>query len=180
MLVVIAAVLQIATATTFVGMSLVAYLYGSSAQRAAEDEVVRQGQPADALVRGRVNFEERGVELMLPLGIALLLSFLAAFNLSGVEVARITTWVVHLILCVGGGFVTAQQVFASRFIRSAFERSGDAVLPLIDVGAMIDSATGMFPSWFRVLVTARFVLVTAGSVVIMVLVALPSASSHYS
>jgi hypothetical protein len=176
----VASLLQLATAATFLVMALVAYRYGSFAQRAAEAEVERQGHPAGALSRGRVRFEERGIELALPLGIAALLVVLAALNLNGNELARIATWIFHTILLLGGGVITAQQVWAIRFMRSAFHKSGDPVLARINVAAVIDAATDVFPWWVRFLVIVRFALVTAGSVIVMILVGLPSAGGHYS
>ena len=43
----------------------------------------------------------------------------------------------------------------------------------------MEAATRAFPSWFRVVVVLRFVLVTLGSFVVAILLALPSASSYF-
>jgi hypothetical protein len=38
---------------------------------------------------------------------------------------------------------------------------------------------GAFPRWFRYLVSARFVLATVGSLLVIVLLSLPSAGDHF-
>ena len=178
--VVSAAVLQYSTGATFLVMAFVAYRSGSAAQAAAEAEVVRQGLPADLLERGRVNFRETGVGLLFPLAIALVLAVLASLNLAGNPGARVTTWVFQFLLFVLGGYITSRQVFAVRFIRSAFDKTGDEDLARVDVEKLIEKAMGVFPAWVRVVVAVRLTLVTAGSVAIVVLLALPSAGSYFS
>ena len=177
--VVLASVLQYSTAATFIVMALVAYRFGSAAQEAAEAEVVRQGHSAELLIRGRVNFRETGAELALPLGIALVLIALGTLNLAGYDLARVTTWVFHAVLFVGGGYITGAQVFAVRFVQSVFKRSGDDALARVDVGGLMEAATSSFPTWFRMVVALRFALVTMGSVVLVILLILPSASGHF-
>lgn len=100
----------------FVAMALLAYRYGSDAQAAAEAEVARQGDPPHLLDRARVNVRESGAELALPLGIALALAVLGTLNLAGSGTARVATWTFQPPLLVAGGFVTAGQVFAVRFV----------------------------------------------------------------
>lgn len=114
--VVLASVLQFAKALAFVAMALLAYRYGSDAQAAAEAEVARQGDPPHLLDRARVNVRESGAELALPLGIALALAVLGTLNLAGSGTARVATWTFQPPLLVAGGFVTAGQVFAVRFV----------------------------------------------------------------
>jgi hypothetical protein len=48
------------------------------------------------------------------------------------------------------------------------------------VRAFVEAATGAFPRWFVFVVRARFVLVTLGSALVIVLLALPSAGEHFS
>ena len=177
--VVLASVLQFTTALTFVAMGWIAHVRGSSAQAAAETEAMRQGFSKDLLVRGKVNFKESRAELSLPLLIAVVLTALALLNVAGSNAGRVATWAFHSILLLAGGLVTGQQVFAVRFVGSAFSKSGDADLARVDVDALIDAATGAFPHWFRSVVAIRFVLVTVGSLVVILALALPSASSHF-
>lgn len=144
--VVLASVLQFATALAFVAMALLAYRYGSDAQAAAEAEVARQGDPPHLLDRARVNVRESGAELALPLGIALALAVLGTLNLAGSGTARVATWTFQPPLLVAGGFVTAGQVFAVRFVRSAFLKSGDQDLKLMNVERFMEAATSEFPA----------------------------------
>jgi hypothetical protein len=177
--VVLASVLQLLTAATFVALGSIAYVRGSEAQVAAEAEVLRQGHSSDLLARGSVNFKETSTELALPVIIAAVLAALAMLNLAGSQSGRVATWVLQSIIVLAGGFVTAQQVFAVRFVRSAFEKSGDEALASLDVAGLMKAATSVFPAWFRTVVVVRFALVTVGSLVVIVLLALPSSSPHY-
>lgn len=169
----LAAALQLLTAVTFAAIGYLAYKHGDEAQAAAEAEVVKQGHPLDLLERGRVNFRERGLEAVLPFLIAVALALLAVLNMAGSGLGRLSTWVVHSVLLVAGGFITAAQVFVVPFIESSFRKSGDAQLAGVDVRAWMDAATQAFPSWFRIMVVVRFALVTVGSIVVIVLLALP-------
>jgi hypothetical protein len=166
-------------AATFIVMAFVAYRFGLAAQRAAEVEVVRQGHAAELLIRGRVKFRETGAGLALPLGIALVLAALATLNLAGNETARVTTWAFQSLLFVVGGYITAGQVFAVRFVESAFRKSGDEDLAQVDVKRLMEAATRAFPAWFRKVVVLRFGLVTIGSFALVILLALPSATSYF-
>lgn len=164
------AVVQYATAATFLIIGLTAYQRGATAQRAAEAEVMRQGIAREVLIRHRVRIEESFAELMLPLGIAAVLAVLATLNL--MDIGRTMTWILQPILLVAGGFITANQVFVHRFVAAAFRKSDDADARAVDIGAVLDAAFAAFPWWLRSLVVARFVLVTLGSVVILALLAL--------
>jgi hypothetical protein len=177
--VVVAATLQLLQAVAFLVQSLLAYRHGANAQRAAEAEVAKQGLPAEVLAQNGVRFSESGAELVLPVAIVACLATLASLNLAGVEVGRISTWILQPIFLVAAGFVTANQVFAVRFLRSAFDKSGDPTLQGINVPAFVDAAMGAFPAWFRYLVVARFALVTVGSGLVIVLLTVPAANSYF-
>lgn len=174
-----AAVLQLVQAVAFLVQSFLAYRYGANAQRAAEAEVARQGLPAELLARNGVRFTESRAELLLPVAIAVCLAVLATLNLAGVEAGRIATWILQPVFLLAAGFVTANQVFAVRFLSSAFGKSGDAALNRVDVRRFVDAAIGAFPAWFRALVVARFVLVTVGSLLVLLLLTVPAASSYF-
>jgi hypothetical protein len=47
------------------------------------------------------------------------------------------------------------------------------------VKAFVDAATGAYPAWFPYVVTARFVLATLGSLLIINLLAVPSANAYF-
>jgi hypothetical protein len=175
----LAAVLQLLLAATFVIMPTLAYLYGVRAQAAAEAEVVRQGFPADVLARNHVNFGEGAVGLLLAVAIALGLVVLAVLNLAGNPAGRIGSWILQPLLFIAGGLILSRQVFAARFLASAFRNSGDATLAGINVRAFVDAATGAYPAWFPYVVSARFVLATLGSLLIIILLAVPAANAYF-
>lgn len=163
------AALQLATAVTFAVIGLAAYRHGAAAQRAAEQEVERQGLPANILARHRVRIEENLAELMFPLGIAVALALIAALNLTALGIGRTMTWIVQPILLVAGGYVTGAQVFTVRFVEAAFRKSQDPDARRIDVRKVLDAASAAFPRWLRPLIVVRFVLVTLGSALILFL-----------
>jgi hypothetical protein len=165
------AALQYATAATFLIIGWAAYRHGAAAQRAAEAEVGRQGVPVEILSRHYVRFEESAVELLLPLAIALVLGVIATLNLVAPDPGRTATWIFQPLLLVAGGFVTANQVFAKRLIEAQFRKSSDPDARRVDAGAVIAAAAATFPSWLQPLVVTRFVLVTVGSALILLLLA---------
>jgi hypothetical protein len=175
----LAAVLQLLLAATFLIMPTLAYLYGARAQAAAEAEVMRQGFPADVLARNNVHFGEGAVGLLLAVAIAVGLVALAALNLAGSPAGRIGSWILQPLLLITGGLILSRQVFAARFLASAFKNSGDATLAGIDVQAFVDAAAGAYPAWFPYVVSARFVLATLGSLLIIGLLAVPAASAYF-
>ena len=178
-LVFVASMLQFLLAATFLIIPIVAYLYGDNAQRAAEAEVVEQGFPVRVLAQHRIRFAESGVETLFPFAIAGCLATLASLNLAGSEVGRIVSWIFQPIVLVGGGFITAGQVFSVQYIESAFKKSGDTTLQSINVRAFVDAASGAFPAWLRYLVATRFVLATVGSLLVIILLAVPSANAYF-
>jgi hypothetical protein len=171
--VIFAAMLPLLLGTTFLIMAVIAHRYGNGAQRAAEAEVVKQGFTAGVLARNGVRFEESGVETLLLVGIALGLATLASLNLAGSDTGRILSWIFQPMLLVAGGGITAGQVFTVRYIEAAFKKSDDATLQRINIRAFVDAAKSAFPFWLGYLVLARFVLVTVGSLFVIILLAVP-------
>jgi hypothetical protein len=160
---------QYATAAAFLLLGLAAYRYGAAGQRAAEAEVARQGFPVELLARHRVRLEESVPELLLPLGIAGVLATLATLNLAASTIGPPATRILQPILLVGGGVITAGQVFTVRFVEAAFRKSQDPAARAVDVRAVIDAGAAAFPRWLRPLVVTRFVLVTLGSAIVLLL-----------
>jgi hypothetical protein len=177
--VVLASILQYLLAVSFIIMPIIAYGYGADAQRAAEAEVAKQGFPAGVLTQHGVNIKERGIDTLLPFAIALGLATLASLNLAGSGVGRILSWILQPIVLVAGGMVTAGQVFATRYVESAFRKSGDPTLYGINVKAFMDAAMAVFPAGFRSLVITRFTLTTAGSLLIIILLTIPPANAYF-
>jgi hypothetical protein len=178
--VLVASIVQLALGCTFLIIPAIGYARGKEAQGAAEADVVAQGFPKAILAENRVKFEERALDAVLPITIAACLIGLAVLNLNGIGLGRISSLVVHPILLVAGGMVTAGQVFTIRFLASAFRKSGDPRVQRIDVKSFVDAALRVFPRWFTYLIATRFVLVTIGSLVVIVLLSTPGASEYFS
>jgi hypothetical protein len=168
---VLVSVLQLLLAGTFVVMPVVAYRYGTAAQRAADADAMRQGLPAGSLAEHGIRMEESKAEMMLPLAIALVLAVLASLNLAGAGAGRTLTWILQPLMLLAGGFVTAGQVFVVRYVEAAVRKSTDPVLRGVDVNSFISAAQAKFPAWVRPVVITRFVLATVGSALIIVLLA---------
>jgi hypothetical protein len=168
-----AAMLQAALAVTFLVIPIFAYHCGTDAQRAADAAARAQGCAAGVLGRHGVRFDERGAEMVLPIGIAAALAALAALNATGSDAGQPLSLVFQPILFVAGGAVTAGQVFPVRSTRLllAKAKADDAALRRLDVAAVIAAAQNAFPWWIRPLIMARFLLVTAGSLAIVGLLA---------
>jgi hypothetical protein len=175
----LAALLQLLLAATFLIMPTVAFLYGARAQAAAEAEVARQGVPADVLARNHVNFGEGAVGVLLAVAIALGLVVLAVLNLAGNPAGRIGSWILQPLLVIAGSLILSRQVFTARFLTSAFKNSGDATLAGINVKAFVDAAADAYPAWFPYVVSVRFILATLGSLLIIILLAVPSANAYF-
>ncbi|MFC9689100.1 hypothetical protein ACFTSF_11210 [Kribbella sp. NPDC056951] len=164
---------------TFCVIPVAAYRYGDAAQRAAEADVRRQGAAVELLEQHRVQFSESGREMLFPFGIAAVLFVLAALDLAGIGVARVLTWILAGLLLTGGGFVTGAQLLADRYVAAAFRRSSDPAARGLDASAVVRAAGNEFPSWLRPLQFVRFVLATAGSIVVIVLLATSAVAAHF-
>lgn len=165
------AALQYATSATFLVIGLAAYRYGAAGQRAAEAEVIRQGFQPEILARHKVRVEESLTELMFPLGIALLFAVLATLNLVTADIGRLATWIAQPILFVAGGYITGAQVFVVRLVGAGLRKSKDPDAQAIDAKRVMDAASAAFPVWLRPLIVIRFVLVTLGSALILLMLA---------
>ena len=164
-------IVQFLLAATFLIVPIVAYRHGTAAQRAAEAQVESQGQDAELLSRHRIRFAESRAEMLLPFAIAVLMGTLAALNASDSGIGRILSLIVQPLLLLAGGLVTAGQVFVVRFTESALKKAGDTATQGLDVKAVIDAANTAFPAWLRPVIVVRFVLVTAGSALVVLLLA---------
>jgi hypothetical protein len=163
-------ILQYLLAATFLIAAVVAVRHGTKAQRAAEENVVGQGFPATILAEHRVKFDESVADASFPIAISLCLATLATLNLAGIQAGQILSWIIQPLVMIGGGIVTAGQVWPARYIRAAFRKSGGPAQD-VDVNAFVDAAREAFPSWLRYLVATRFILVTAGSALAIILLA---------
>jgi hypothetical protein len=177
--VVLAATLQLLAVVPFLIGSAVVLVYGAGAQAAAEAEVVRQGLPAAILADHGISFGSNTAEIPLPITIALILTTLALLNLAGNRVGRILSWIFQPILFVAGCVIIPSQVFTAQFLESAFKNSGDPMLARIDVQALVDAAMHVLPGWLLYVNVAKLALTTLGSLLVVVLLAVPSANAYF-
>jgi hypothetical protein len=177
--VVLAAVLQLLTAVPFLLGSAVVLVYGADAQAAAEAEVARQGIPAGILADHGVSFGSNRAELPFAIAIVVVLAALAVLNLTGDRNGRILSWIFHPVLFVAGCIIIPGQVFTTGYLEAAFKKSGDAALERIDVQALVDAAADVMPSWLLSVNVGKLVLTTLGSLLIITLLAVPSARSFF-
>jgi hypothetical protein len=175
----LAAALQLLIAVAFLSIPLIGAVYGADVQAAAEAAIIRQGLPATVLADNGVRLDEGGAAIVLPVAIALCVAALAVLNLAGKRVGRILTWIVQPLVLLGNLAIMASQQSAVRVVESVFASSGDAELQRIDVQALFDAAFAAYPSWLPPLVNVRNVVVILGSVLVIVLLALPSARSYF-
>ena len=170
--VVFAAGIQLLTTLPFVLSIIVVWTFGADAQAAAEAELTRQGLPASVLAEHGVSFGSNTAETPLPAAIVVALVVLALLNLTGRRAGRVLSWVFHPLLAVAGALIVPAQLFTATFLAASFRDSGDPVLRQVDVPQLVGAARAAMPSWLPVVDGAKLVLTTAGSVVVIVLLAL--------
>ncbi|GIH23584.1 hypothetical protein Aph01nite_18940 [Acrocarpospora phusangensis] len=159
------AVLQFLLALTYLAVPLVGHRHGVAAQRAADTEIRRQGHDPAVLVKHGLDFTASTASVMVSVAIAAGLAATAVLNLGG---QPLPTWILQPILLIAGGFITTAQVFVGRYVQAALHKSGTLD---IDTQALLGAAEAAFPGWFRPLVVTRFLLTTAGSLVILLVLA---------
>lgn len=177
--VLIAAVLQLLTTVPFVLGTFVVLVHGARAQAAAEAEVARQGLPPSVLAEHGISFGDNTAELPFAIAIIAILGALALLNLYGRRLGRILSWVFQPILFVAGAALVPGQVFLVPLLESAFKSSGDPALARIDVPVLVDVVTQVMPGWLIYANVAKLTLTTLGSVLVVVLLALPSARAYF-
>jgi hypothetical protein len=170
--------LQLLTVVPFLLSIIVVWRYGADAQAAAEAELTRQSLPASVLADHGVSFGSNTAEIPIPAAIILVLVVLALLNLAGIRVGRILSWIFHPILLVAGIVIIPGQVFTASLLESSFRTSGDAVLQRIDVPALVGAAQRAMPGWLPYVDGAKLVLTTLGSVLVIVLLTVPSARRY--
>ncbi|MGN9837271.1 hypothetical protein ACTMTI_04000 [Nonomuraea sp. H19] len=176
--VVLAAAVQLLTAVPFVLGTYVVLAYGAAAQAVAEAEVARQGLPPSVLAEHGISFGNNTAELPFAIAIVLILGALALLNLNGKRLGRILSWVLQPVLFLAGAVIVPGQVFVAPLLESVFMNSGDPALARIDVPALVGAATQVMPGWLLYANVGKLTLTTLGSVLVVVLLALPSARAH--
>ncbi|MEV6139063.1 hypothetical protein AB0L63_23960 [Nocardia sp. NPDC051990] len=176
----LAGLLQLLLAGMFVVM-LVAYRpAGPRAQRAVDAEAARQGVDPQVLGEHGVRLEEGRWGFVVGYAIAAVLTVLAALNLTGSEIGRVSTWVVQPLVFLGVGYVTTIQVFAIPKTVSAFAKLDDPRARGLDIRAVLRAAAAALPSWYRPATVLRWLLATAGSLFVIGALTLPAAAGYFS
>ncbi|MEV7099639.1 hypothetical protein AB0M80_43130 [Amycolatopsis sp. NPDC051045] len=115
----------------------------------------------------------------MPAAFVVVLVVLALLNLAGRRAGQVLSWVFHPLLAVAGALIVPAQLFTSTFLAASFRDSGDPMLRRVDVPKLVDAAGHAMPSWLPVVDGAKLVLTTAGSLTVIVLLALPSARAFF-
>ncbi|MEV6151917.1 hypothetical protein AB0L53_16380 [Nonomuraea sp. NPDC052129] len=174
--VIVAATLQLLTVVPFLLGTFSVLAYGAGAQAAAEAEIARQGLPTAILAQHGINF---GGSETLAIVLALILASLALLNLAGKRAGRILSWIFQPILVALGVIIIPGQLFTAQFLKSSFKNSGNSMLARIDVQALIDAATHVMPGWLPYVTVAKLILTTLGSLLVIILLAVPSARAYF-
>lgn len=177
--VVVASILQLALAATFVLIPVAGAFHGPRAQRAAETEVVRQGFPATLLAERGINFGTSRASIAVAVAIGLGLATLASLNLAGNGAGQLLSWIFQPIVLILGCVIMPGEVFVTRFVTSAFAKSGDPTLRNLEAAAFVNAAVTTVPAWYRYVIALRLVLATVGSLLVIILLAIPSANVHF-
>ncbi|WP_284740407.1 hypothetical protein [Amycolatopsis sp. RTGN1] len=100
-------------------------------------------------------------------------------NLTGQRAGQGGSWIFHPLLAVAGALILLAQLFTATFLAAGFHDSGDPVLQRVDVPKLVDAARQAMPTWLPVVDGAKLVLTTAESLLVIVLLALPSARAFF-
>lgn len=173
--VLVAALLELLLAATFLISVGSAVLFGAAAQRAAEAELARQRFPATLLTEENLRFDEGPAGIVPALIIAAVLIMLAILNLGGSRVGRLISWIFQSLLIVAGLILVSGQVFLEAGLEQALVRSG---VTGVDVSALVSAARAEFPWWYPAEAWLKLIFVTLGQVVTLILLALPSARAY--
>jgi len=174
-----AALTQLLTAVPFLLSIIVVWTYGADAQAAAEIELTQQGLPASLLADHGVSFGSNTAETPLPAGIIVVLVVLALLNFAGRRTGQVLSWIFHPVLAVAGILIVPAQLFTATFLATSFRDSGDPLLRRVDVPKLVDAARQALPGWLPAVDAAKLVLTTAGSLVVIGLLAAPSARAFF-
>ncbi|MEV6280045.1 hypothetical protein [Nocardia sp. NPDC051832] len=176
----LAALLQLLLAGLFVLMLAAYRTAGPRAQRAAEAEVAQQGAEPGVLAEHGIELTEGRWGFVAGYAIAAVLTALAALNLTGSEIGRVSTWIVQPLILLGVGYVTTIQVFAIPITAAAFAKLDDPRTRSLDIRAVLRAAVTALPSWYRPATVLRWLIATVGSLAVIGLLTLPAAGSYFS
>ena len=158
--------------------TVVSLLYGSDAQAAFEAEVRAQGVSPEDLPQGFGDLDSPMNWVPTLVGVAIV-ALLAALNSRGVRPARILTWIVQPLVLVCGGFIFIGQLAMSASLQIALDNSGDSRLEGLEAEPMVEAIMGAYPSWSALVDWAVLVLATLGSLLVIILLAVPSSNEFF-
>ncbi len=174
----LAVVLQLLLAVAMVVSGVLNFVYGADAQQAYEDELAAQGAGDSQLAVDSGGFEGTS-NLVFPIVVAALMVVLALLNAVGNRVGRILSWVFQPLVLVCGGIVLAGSLFAVPLMQWGFDNAGDERLEGLDASALVEAAYGAFPAWSFVVDWAVALLATLGSLLVIILLAVPSSNAYF-
>ncbi|THV41465.1 hypothetical protein [Glycomyces buryatensis] len=175
----IAAVLQFAVALAFAGIPLIGLLYGADVQAAAEAEVIRQGASPGALADVGLSFDEHGIAIWAPFGIAAFVAVTGALTLARCRIGRILSWIVLPLVLIGNVLIMASNAAAAETVQAVFDSSEDAAVRGLDAAALLEAASAAYPEWLPALEAVRLAIVVIGCVLGVVLLALRPARRYF-
>lgn len=168
--------LQILLGVFLVAGSAVTLMYSADAQHAADAELEDQGFTGTDLPEG-TSFEGNQISVGVPVLIALFLIVLALFNAAGKRPARLTTWIVQPLVLICGGATVVAGFMMAYFIEIGIEsESGPQDL---DVQAYVDAGMAAYPAWTAIVTYGSALLVTLGSIAVIILLALPASNAYF-
>ncbi|MEV0298134.1 hypothetical protein [Nocardia sp. NPDC050710] len=164
-----AAIAQILIALAFISIPIVRHRYGKAAEAAAHAELTRQGVRPEVLAENGMRFDAGGHETWAPVGIASVMTALAALNLAGNEGGVTLSWIFQILVLLANGVILYSNLTAATSITAAFAKKGDPELARIDVKRFLDAAEGAFPRWVMpYLQNARHAIVFGGSLLVLI------------
>ncbi|GAB3651459.1 hypothetical protein [Glycomyces tarimensis] len=173
-----AVAIQLLLALALAISAIVAFVYGPDAQDAFEAELANQGVDVSELPGNTANFEGAS-NLIISIVIIAILVVLALLNAAGNRVGRILTWIFQPLVLICGGFLFAGQVFLGQWLQWAFDNSNDEQIQGLDAEALVNAAYDAFPAWSVIIDWAVLILATLGSLLVIILLAVPSANAYF-
>ena len=171
--------LQLLLAVFLAISAVTGFLYGADAEEAFEAELANQGVDVSQLPDNSSNFGGDATSLVISIVLILILVVLALLNGAGNRVGRILTWIFQPIVLICGGFIVLSQLFFATFLQAAFDNSGDSQLEALDVQALVDAAFGAYPGWTTIVDWAVAILATLGSILVIILLAVPASNAYF-
>jgi hypothetical protein len=168
--------LQILLALFVIAQSAVTLMYSADSAHAAEAELEAQGFTGSDLPEG-TSFEGNPLSVGLPVLVALFIIVLALFNAAGKRPARLITWIVQPIVLICGGFTAVSVLLMATFLEMGIEAENGP--DELDVQAVVDAASSAFPAWTDIVTYGAAILMTLGSIAVIILLALPSANAYF-